>query len=201
VGAWRKSEERLREWRGDYLVVHTGALSRRDRPQLRRRQRALDIVGFRELERDLLVRPNNVERDVEAVRARLLDVGMDDGATVFVGAAFDVSARERIDTLWDGAALNAIYARERERLEEWMGRMHLLEPEVLARESYLIGSQAIRRVVFDPWLPAPFVDVAMRHAFFETVCRFDEVGRDIWRSFTADAAQFPVSETDSITRH
>ena len=45
----------------------------------------------------------------------------------------------------------------------------------------LLGGAAIRQIVFDPILPAPLVDPRERRAFVETMCRFDEVGRQIWR--------------------
>ena len=50
-----------------------------------------------------------------------------------------------------------------------------------ARESFILGSKAIKQVVFDPLLPEPFVDVAARHAFVEMTRHFDQVGHKIWR--------------------
>ena len=61
-----------------------------------------------------------------------------------------------------------------------MAHAHSLEPEVAARESYLLGNDAIRQLVFDPLLPEPLVDVTERRAFTDTVVAFDQAGHRIW---------------------
>ena len=61
--------------------------------------------------------------------------------------------------------------------------MFALDPDVAAREAFLLGGAAIRKVVFDPLLPPPFVDTEARRAFVETVERFDRAGRVIWQRF------------------
>ncbi len=172
---------RTRPWTGGWLVVHSGPLARSDRARLKARQRALDMLGFRELDPGLWLRPDNIEDGVDAVRARLVKLGLEASAGVFVASQFDVARAKRIAKLWDGKALNASYAKLRRELESWMQRAAKLEPEVAARESLLMGRHAIRQVVFDPLLPAPMVDVEARHAFVETVRAYDRAGQAIWR--------------------
>jgi phenylacetic acid degradation operon negative regulatory protein len=181
VATWRRAEQRLRPWAGGYLVVHAGSVSRLARSALRRRTRALAMLGFRELDRGLYVRPDNFADRVEIVRQRLHTLGLEDDAAVFVVAAFDPPREARIRKLWNGRALSAGYRRQRQRLEAWMQRSARLDRDAAAREAYLLGSAAIREVVFDPWLPEPFVDVAARQAFVEVVRRFDRHGQAIWR--------------------
>jgi phenylacetic acid degradation operon negative regulatory protein len=201
VAAWRQSEARLVPWRGDFLVAFTANLGRRDRAQLRHRERALEMLGFRELERGLHVRPNNIGPDLCAVRSRLVGLGLEVECPVFSAASFDAADRRRIDALWDGAALGSLYVDETARLEAWMHRHGRLDPDVAARESYLLGREAIRSVVFDPWLPAPLVDVDARHAFFETVCRFDDLGKSIWSRFAADLSAQPPRQAEPAPLH
>lgn len=189
VSAWRRAEARLRRWQGDYLAVHCGALGRSDRTRLRRRNRALQMLGFRELERGLFLRPDNIEKHVEAVRRRLHALGLENTANVFVAQGFDAAREQRIHALWDGKALSAGYRQQRNRLESWMKRADKLEAEVAARESYLLGGRAIRDVVYDPLLPEPLVDVAARRDFFDTVSRFDRFGKAIWQRLHAGNAQ------------
>lgn len=181
VASWRTIESRTRPWRGDWLVVHSGPLGRSDRKRLKARQRALDMLGFRPLDPGLEVRPDNIEDSVDAVRARLVKLGLEPEAGVFVASQFDAARMARISRLWDGKALDASYARLGKALEAWMQRAAKLETEVAARESLLMGRKAIRQVVFDPLLPAPMVDVEARHAFFETVRAYDRAGQAIWR--------------------
>ena len=94
--------------------------------------------------------------------------------------------------LWDTSALEALYVREAERLASWMARREELDPAAAARESYLLGRQAITDFVFDPWLPAPFVDTDARHHYFKIVCRYDEVGRAIWTGLIGRVESIPV---------
>ncbi|MDR3418955.1 MAG: PaaX family transcriptional regulator C-terminal domain-containing protein [Nevskia sp.] len=194
VATWRTAEQRVRPWKGGYLAVYSGALGRSDRAALRRRERALQMLGFRELERGLLVRPDNIEDNIGTVRKRLYTLGLEAQACVFVAQGFDAVHEARIRTLWDCKALNLGYRKLRARLEQWMEHAPALEREAAAREAYLLGSTAIRQVVFDPLLPEPFVDVAARHAFVETVRRFDRYGQAIWRASRAvTLADAPVA--------
>lgn len=189
VATWRTTEQRLRPWQGDYVAVHCAALSRSVRPALRQRQRALQMLGFRELQRDFYVRPNNVERDVGAIRQRLYALGLGQQAVVFLASAFDPATETQVRALWDGAALNAQYQSQREHLLAWLAQADQLDTAQAARESFFVGGQAIRHIVYDPFLPEPLVDVAQRHAFIDTVQRFDAAGRAIWSRFFQSLSQ------------
>lgn len=193
VATWRRAEQRVREWHGGYLAVHCGALSRSDRAGLRQRERALKMLGFRELEWGLFLRPDNLGDGVDSVRERLKKLGLQGEASVFEASGFEPAREARIKRLWDGKALNASYRKLTAQLEDWMARAGKLEPEAAARESFLLGGKAIREIVYDPLLPAPFVDIAARRTFVETVHRYDQFGKAIWRAshglgFKADTA-------------
>lgn len=197
VATWRSAEQRVRPWTGGYLAVHCGALGRSDRRALRRRDRALQMLGFRELERGLLVRPDNIEDRVETVRQRLHTLGLEREASVFVAQGFDAARESRIRGLWNGKALNSSYRKLRARLEAWMEQAPALEPDVAAREAFVLGGQAIREVVFDPLLPEPLVDVAARQAFVDTVRRFDRHGQAIWRQSRIASLGGPMLAVDA----
>lgn len=185
IASWRDVEQRLRKWTGEYVTVHTGALGRADRPALRRRTRALSMLGFQELERGLAVRPDNFAGGARAVRERLHALGLDPDANVFVAGGFTPDVERRARALWNGKALASAYARRERQLEAWMARSPELDLDVAARESFLLGGDAIRQIVYDPLLPEQLVDVGARHAFFEAVRRMDRAGRRIWRRFFA----------------
>ncbi|MDF3031751.1 MAG: PaaX domain protein C-domain [Moraxellaceae bacterium] len=165
-GSYR--EQRVKEWKGGWVAVHVGALGRSDRVALRARDRALALLGLRELDRGFFVRPDNLAGGVAGVRERLHKLGVEEDAVVFLASEFDA-------------------AREGE-----------LEPEVAARESFLLGNDAIRQLVFDPLLPEPLVDSGERRAFVAAVQDFDRAGHEIWRRLwqgpatAAAAARKPV---------
>lgn len=181
VATWRTAEQRVRPWSGDYIAVHCGGLGRSNRAVLRGRRRALDMLGFREFERGLWLRPDNIERNIGAVRGRLRRLGLEAEASVFVASGFEPAQEARVRALWDGRALTANYRKLRERLERWLREHSSLAPDRAARDAFLLGGQAIRHVVYDPLLPDPLVDAEARHAFVDTVRRFDQVGKQIWQ--------------------
>lgn len=183
VSSWREAEQRVDRWDGGWIAVHVGNLGRSDRPALRIRDRALGLLGLVEFERGLHLRPDNLAGGVAAVRARLHALGLATDATVFVASGFDAGCEQRVRALWDGDALNVRYRQTRARLDDWLARAPSQAPEVAARESFLIGHDAIRALVFDPLLPAPLVDVPARHAFVQAVLRFDAAGQAIWQRF------------------
>jgi phenylacetic acid degradation operon negative regulatory protein len=185
VANWRDAEQRLCDWTGGWIAVHVGALGRRDRAALRARERALQLLGLAEFERGLHLRPANLVGGADGVRARLHALGLDQGAAVFVAQDFDAAREQQARALWDDRELTRRYRDTKRRLDAWLARADTLALEVAARESYMLGNDAIRELVFDPWLPAPLVDAAARSAFVEAVVRFDAAGHAIWQRFLA----------------
>ncbi len=186
VATWRAVEARLRPWQeGCYVGVHSGALGRSDRVALRQNERALHLLGFRPLERGLHFRPDNIERDVAAVRQRLHKLGLDQEAIVFGANALGTPHEARIHRLWDEEELTLSYQALSAQLARWLTGADALALDVAARESFVLGGNAIHQLVFDPLLPEPFVDTAERHKFMEMVRHFDDRGRVIWNRFFA----------------
>jgi phenylacetic acid degradation operon negative regulatory protein len=185
VRAWRTAESRVRKWSGGWIAVHCGALGRDDRAGLRRRARALEMLGFRELHRGLFLRPDNLAGGVAEVRARLYKLGLDAEAAVFAVSGLDGERDVQARSLWNGKALTKSYVQMRQRLEKWLARAKGLDLEAAARESFLLGNDAIRTLVFDPLLPEPLADVNERRAFVDTVLEFDRVGHAIWRKLSS----------------
>lgn len=187
VSGWREAEARLTPWQGRWVAAATGGLPRSDRKLLRTRSRALSMLGMRELENGLYIRPDNFSGGVAAVRVRLAGLGLEREAAVFALDDLDGDRQRAAMALWETDALEQTYRQGVARLDAWMGQAAALPLDVAARESFLIGDDAIRRIVFDPMLPAPLVDAAQRHAFIAAACRFDDLGRRIWDDFLGRA--------------
>jgi len=200
VATWRSAEERVRDWTGGWTVVHVGTLGRSNRVKLRARDRALAMLGLRELERGLYVRPDNLAGGVEEVRSRLNRLGLDADAAVFVAMDFDAQREARARRLWDGEALTQTYRSTRLELERWQAQVESLDNETAAREAYLLGNDAIRLLVFDPLLPEPLVDVNERRALAAAVRSHDQVGRTLWRrlSLARDNADHAAAPPHSL---
>lgn len=203
VGRWRGMAQQLVAWNGDWIAVHVGAAGRSDRPALRARQRAFELLGLAEFERGLHLRPDNLVGGAEALRSRLqtlLPAGAQAG-TVFTLRDLSPAAAERARALWDTAALNATYRDTTARLTAWREQARTLPLDQAAREVFELGDRAIRQLVFDPWLPAPLVDEDARGRFIAAVTRHDDIGQAIWRQYLgAVRAQSSLRTTPFLPR-
>ncbi|MEQ1504897.1 MAG: PaaX family transcriptional regulator [Myxococcota bacterium] len=180
VDGWRNVLRRLRPWDGSWLGVHTAPLPRADKTVARRRDRATDIVGLRELAPGLLVRPDNLTGGVEELRRRLLSLGIEPEAVVFRLDA--LGTHEAVARgLWSGLALDQRYRTHIERLDATTVRIAGLPVDEAARESFVVGSRAIHDIVLDPLLPEPLVDPDLRERFVRRMSEFDDFGREAWR--------------------
>ena len=180
VAAWRTRSKRVRPWDGSYIVVQAEKLSRSEAKQQRARARALLMLGFQPLNEHLFARPNNIEDTLETVRARLYKLGLEKDAPVFEVRNFDSNIEQRIPTLWNPKELEQNYAQLEKKMRTWLDRFASLEPEVAARESFLLGGTAIKHVVYDPFLPIEWVDVKARERFLSAVDEVDQAGMRIW---------------------
>ena len=201
IAHWRSSEQRVRGWNGDWVAVHLGGMRRSDRVAQRARDRALALLGLRELGHGLFVRPDNLVGGVAGVRERLRKLGLDEEVPVFVARQFEDAREQQARKLWDGEALTKTYRETRRKMDRWLARADQLEPEVAARESYLVGHDAIRQLVFDPLLPEPLVDVTERRAFFQAVLRFDQAGHAIWQGLQSPPICLRLAITETRRAH
>jgi phenylacetic acid degradation operon negative regulatory protein len=182
LSRWRHAEASTCSWMGDWIMVSTSALGRSDRSALRVRDRALALSGFRAVSNGLYLRPANLVGGVPLVRERLYRLGLEAGAPVFQASQLDERLDAQARQLWNGTALTQAYLRTHQQLSDWLNRSGSLDTETAARESYLLGNEAIRQLVFDPLLPQPLVDVQARRDFTDAVIAFDLAGRRIWQS-------------------
>jgi phenylacetic acid degradation operon negative regulatory protein len=184
VTSWRVLEKNVRKWDGGWTCVHLGGLGRTDRAALRRRERALRLLGFRALAPALEIRPDNIEGGVPALRERLRALGLEEEALVLRASDFDAESEARARALWDGRRLTSGYRTTHERIDKWLVAAQELAPHVAAREAFMFGGDVLRQILFDPRLPEPLVDVGARRAMVEAAKRLDTYGRRLWqRSF------------------
>ena len=184
VAAWRDVEERTcTQWDGSWVAVLTTDLPKADRTAWRARSRALAMFGLRELDAELYVRPNNLNGGVSQLRAQLLSMEEGAGIGVFALSELDPERDRRARGLWDIAALHERYRSDIKRLGRSTKAVTSMPLEVAAREAYVLGNEAIKGLVFDPLLPEPLIDVSTRKELVESVIRYEQIGRIIWRNF------------------
>lgn len=203
VRGWRRLPSQLADWDGGWVAVHVGAVGRSDRPALRARERAFDLLGLAGFERGLHLRPDNLAGGAEALRTRLRALLPDgtDAGTVFTLRDFSPADDTRARGLWDAAALNTRYGDTTGRLSAWLDDARTLPLESAARELFELGNRAIRQLVFDPWLPAPLIDEAARKRCVAAVIRHDDIGQAIWRQYlNAVRTQSPLRTAPALPR-
>ena len=183
--SWRSVEQSLRPWGGSWIgafLPRKSGGTRRDRTG-----RALAFLGFRELEAGLHVRPDNLAGGVDAARSRLTDLGLDAAALVASLASLDATTEARARSLWDVASLRAGYRRTRLQLERSAERLSRLDPAHAMVESFLLGGQAIRQIVFDPRLPEEMLPGAERRELVARMLDYDKSGRACWAPLMREA--------------
>ena len=182
ITSWRELERSVRKWDGAWVMASLLG------PRERRRDRAVALLGLRELAPGLAVRPDNLAGGAAGVRERLAELGASEliVARAELGAADDARAR----ALWDGAALTAGYVRRRADIDRWLGGGDALDLRRAAREAFVFGGgDVLRAIVTDPRLPEPLVDVAARRAMVDAMVRLDKVGRALWARLAEEHAR------------
>lgn len=185
VAAWRDVERHVRPWEGEWIVACVAGLSRSDRRAVRTRERAFALLGMRALDEALFIRPDNLAGGVARVRSRLHALGLERRAPVFLAGELDGTTETRARKLWHARELERGYRAGRKTLDASLKRLPGLSPQQAARESYLVGDQALRTLVFDPLLPEPLVSGGERRTFIEAMLRYDAAGQRIWRALLA----------------
>jgi phenylacetic acid degradation operon negative regulatory protein len=200
VTSWRNLEARLRRWDGGWVGVHTAGLGRVARAQLRRRLRALDWLGFRELRPGLSVRPDNLAGGVDAARRELRALGLEPDAPVFQVSALDPGSEGAARGLWPTDRLVAGYRSTRLGLERSERALAVLPERRAMVESFQLGGAAIRQLALDPLLPDALLPSDERAALLETMRRYDRAGRACWARFMRGFGVLPHPDAPADVR-
>ncbi len=189
VASWANMEERMAPWGGGWIGVHTAGLPRSDRAALSRRLRAFELLGFREMEPDLWLRPDNLRGGVKAMRVRLCELGLDPEALVFVLSGMEWESDERARGLWNVRALQAGYRKMRDTLQRSAKRLPKLPVEKSVVESFVLGGECLRQLALDPLLPEPILPGNERRRFIKEMRLYDRLGREFWWQFMREHAE------------
>lgn len=182
VAAWRRIEDQMVEWRGGWVGVHA-AVSHKTRTAGRRRRRAFDFLGFRELEPALWVRPDNLRGGVPETRRQLHRLGVEESVPVFLLSQLDGDTEARARALWDVRALEAGYREICSALAASERAISQASVEEAMVETFLVGGRAIRQLAYDPLLPEPLVSTEERKRVVQAMKKYDDVGRQCWGPF------------------
>lgn len=180
---WSRAEASLVDWQGEWLTVLVGHLARSNKAAVRGNERALTLFGFAEMATGLWVRPANLARSLDQVRADLLELGLVPGS--LCAQIRQIAPPERLDPelLWQTPALAERYHQNVQRLADSTQRLKELDDAAAARETLLLGREVTRDILLDPLLPDALVDAAARRQMIDAMRSYDRVGKAYWREF------------------
>ncbi|MFT4572059.1 MAG: phenylacetic acid degradation operon negative regulatory protein [Hyphomicrobiaceae bacterium] len=182
VGSWRRAPNHSKEWSGSWLAVSPSVPNAR-RSESQRATRALAFLGFARFGPGLHVRPDNLAGGADAARETLRGLGLPPSSLVCRADQFDVASDTRARALWDTSKLEDGYRDACLRLAASTARLQNATLEEALVESYSLGGEILREILFDPTLPAPLVDVHARTAMVDAMVAYDRIGRALWSRF------------------
>lgn len=183
VKNWSRAEASLVDWQGEWLTVLVGHLARSNKAAVRGNERALNLFGFAEMAAGLWIRPANLARTLDQVRADLLELGLVPGS--LCAQMRQIAPPERLDpeALWQTEALARRYHENVRLLAQSTERLAGLDDAGAARETLLLGRDVTRAILLDPLLPDALVDAAARRQMIDAMREYDRIGKAYWREF------------------
>ena len=172
-------------WRGGFLGVLTADLPRRDATLLRRRTRALDLVGFRALRHGLFVRPDNLAGGLPVVADQLMRLGLDAQAEL-CGVTLDARQRTEVERHYQVRADAKRALGLTRKVEALLPLMRRGSPRQLAATSFWLGDEVLLFLARDPLLPDQLSDPKPRRRLAEVMSELDARGLAVWRSLLGD---------------
>lgn len=168
-------------WQGRFLGVLTADLPRRNAALVARRERALDLAGFRHFAHGLWARPDNLEGGRVVVSAHLARLGLDDDAEV-LEVTLDGAQVKRLERAWNVAVDATRATALRERVEKFIASVPRKPLRKVAAESFWLGDEVLRFLARDALLPETMADPAPRRELAEAMSTLDERGYAVWQA-------------------
>lgn len=182
LGSWRRLDKRTREWDGTWLGATPDASSTAKDPRAAS-IKALEFIGMREFSPGLWIRPDNMEGGIAAARQALQALHLPEDCPVFTIRNFDQAGEARARSLWDSEAIRAGYRQLAADLARSAAELPNMDEHKAMAESFLLGGEAIRRIVLDPLLPDAIVPTSERDDLVRAMTTYDQVGRSCWAPF------------------
>jgi phenylacetic acid degradation operon negative regulatory protein len=182
LNSWRTIDKRTREWDGSWLGATPDACCC-SKDARAASVHALEFTGMREFSTGLWIRPDNLEGGLEALREALLALKLPEGCPMFRIRDFDEVGERRARSLWDADGIRNLYRSLTAELARSAEELPRMDEKRAMAESFLLGGEAIRRIVLDPLLPDAIVATDERDALVRAMIAYDEVGRRCWAPF------------------
>ena len=140
----------------------------------------LTSTGFRQLRAELWLRPDNLRRTGTLLTSWLNELGLSDEP--IVGERLMLQKKDYRSLVDDYRInkLDQLYLDFVSRLESSTDNLQKKPTDLAMIESFTLGGKALHLLAKDPYLPAELQDPRNRERLWQTMLRYDELGRSIW---------------------
>ena len=186
IEEWRIGESRRRPWEpGLFLMAQSVKLTNKEKW-------LLTSTGFKQLRSGLWLRPDNLHRTGQRLVAWLSQLGLSEEP--IVGERLMLQ-QKHYGSLIDDYDINKLeqgYVELTAKLEHSADRLQK-KPLALAKvESFNLGGEGLHLLAKDPYLPAELQSPRNRERLWQTMLRYDDLGRSIW---SPEQGSMPTSIT------
>jgi phenylacetic acid degradation operon negative regulatory protein len=183
ASTWRHSLARDEQWNGGWLCIYTAHLGRTSKQNIRVRERAFRLTGFKPLEKNLWCRPDNLMETADSTFDRLVEIGLENTAILMKTDHFNKNLTTNPMSLWSPHQLEKTYWLLVSLIEKSAQRLPNIDIKQATRESFLIGEHVIRQINQDPLLPEEMVDASAKKTLLATMIDYARVCHPIWHEF------------------
>jgi phenylacetic acid degradation operon negative regulatory protein len=184
---WMTTLHRIRGWKGGWICVHTAHLGKANRRNVRKRERAFRLFGFKELVDGVWIRPDNLVCTPPQMYADLCKLGLETDAILLRSDVIEHGQPHSPLVLWGSDTLNANYEKGVELLQHSEQKLRQQDLHTITRETFLIGEHVIRQINADPLLPTDCIDASKRKKLVHAMKRYSEFCHPQWAEFLAQS--------------
>ena len=185
VDDWHLGETRRRDWQQDWLVCVLP--DKRNQTDQKKSTKALSFLGFKSATAGMWVRPNNLQLDREKSSKLLGQLGLMQGAILFVASDFSPKLVEQWSHyLWPVDELQCMYQELTIKLRNSKKHIQKLPSDRAVVEAFVIGSEAVNALAVDPLLPEEIMTKKYRDELTAAMKEYDALGKAIWNKKFSD---------------
>ncbi|MBT6434873.1 MAG: hypothetical protein HOK97_05175 [Deltaproteobacteria bacterium] len=178
--SWREIPTLTRPWSLNWIGVLTAEFPRSNRKDARRRERALEYLGYKTFKTGLAIRPANLKQDIEEARQQLVSFGLEAEASVFEISSLRAHDHKYALSLWNSVSIDKHYRYLAKEVEKSFQRLKQLDCKEALIENHVLGGLVIHHLLLDPLLPTEMCDSKLRNGVVKLLDKYERHGRKRW---------------------
>jgi phenylacetic acid degradation operon negative regulatory protein len=186
VEQWRLGEARSRLWKPNTFLIASVESSDRN-------NWVMSATGFVRLRDQLWSRPDNLARQGDELSMWLHHLGLSEDALIGSQVVFSDDQCHSIIKQYNLTDLENSYLTLIGKLQQSEARLNQMPKEKAMKESFSLGGEALQALAKDPYLPQDVINPEDRITLWQTMMRYDELGRSIW---SESPATLPMSKSN-----